>query len=73
MLKARCGQRDRVLRVVPMNTRCATCDTMPVWSADAAGNPKEGDRSAEHAHAADRFAREIEGFLTLFTERARGS
>ena len=27
---------------------------------------REGDRSAEHAYAADRFAREIVGFLTCF-------
>jgi hypothetical protein len=30
-----------------------------VWSAHAAGDPSVIDRSAEHAHAADRFAREI--------------
>jgi len=37
---------------------------MPVWSADAARNPNDGDRSAEHGVAADRFAREIVGFLS---------
>jgi len=37
--------------------------TMQVWSADAAGNPKEGDRSAEHGIAVDRCAPEIVGFL----------
>jgi hypothetical protein len=44
---------------------------VPVWSADASGNPNDGDRSAEHAHAADRFAREIVGFLTRFAVRSR--
>jgi hypothetical protein len=29
--------------------------------------------AAEHAHAADRFAREIVRFLRHFLERARGS
>src|SRR5438132_828472 len=28
-----------------------------VWSADATHNPKQGDRSAEHAHAVDAAAR----------------
>ena len=36
-----------------------------VWSAHADGNPREGDRVAEHAYAADRFAREIVGFLKV--------
>src|SRR5438034_11666215 len=40
--------------------------TVGVWSAHAGGNPKEGERSAEHAHAADRFAREIVGILARF-------
>jgi len=40
------------------------CGTMPVWSADAGGNPSDGERDAEQAVAADRFAREIVQFLT---------
>jgi hypothetical protein len=39
-------------------------DRVLVWSAHAAGNPKESDRNAEQAVAADRFAREIVRFLT---------
>jgi len=62
-IKARYAGRDRVLCVVQMNARCGGCESMPVWSADAVGNPNDGDRSAEHADAADRFAREIVGFL----------
>jgi hypothetical protein len=46
---------------------------MQVWSAHAAGKMKESDRSAEHAVAADRFAREIVPFLTRLLWRARGS
>jgi hypothetical protein len=41
------------------------CDPMRVWSAHATRNPKESDRSAEHAVAADRFAREIVPFLKM--------
>jgi hypothetical protein len=44
---------------------------MPVWPAHAAGIPKESDRSAEHAVAADRFARKIVRFLTGFAARSR--
>ena len=44
---------------------------MPEWSAHAIGDPKESDRSAEHAVAADRFAREIGGFLTCLAARLR--
>jgi hypothetical protein len=44
---------------------------MQVWSAHAALNPNVADRSAEHAHAADRFAREIVGFLTVSAVRSR--
>jgi hypothetical protein len=29
------------------------------------------DRSAEHAHATDRFARKIVGFLTAFVARSQ--
>jgi hypothetical protein len=43
-----------------------------VWSAHAAGNPSLLDRSAEHIVPADRCAREIVGFLTVFLGRARG-
>ncbi len=39
---------------------------MPVWSVSAVDNPNDGGRSAEHAVAADRFAREIVPFLTRF-------
>ena len=46
-------------------------DSVPVWSAHAGGNQNAGDRSAEHAHAADRFAREIVGFLTVSAVRSR--
>ena len=42
-----------------------------VWSAHAGDNPKESDRSAEHAHAADRFAREISAILTDSIVRSR--
>ena len=37
-----------------------------VWSAHAGGKLSDGDRSAEHAYAADRFAREIVRILTVF-------
>jgi hypothetical protein len=42
-----------------------------MWSAHAGDNPNVIDRSAEQAHAADRFAREIEGILTVFVARSR--
>jgi hypothetical protein len=89
MPKARPGQADRVLHVVQLNagyagrgsvlgviainTRCAARDRLPVWSAYAGANPSDGDQSAEHAVAADRFAREIVGFLTRSLRRACGS
>ena len=44
---------------------------MPVWSAYAAGNPSDNDRSAEHAVPADRFAREIVGILAVIAVRLR--
>ena len=44
---------------------------MQVWSADAAGNPSESDRSTEPGIAADRFAREILRILTLSVVRSR--
>jgi len=39
--------------------------------AHAGCNPSVLDRSAEHAHAADRFARKIVGFLTVIVVRLR--
>ena len=63
MLIASCGQPNRVLGVVVLKARYAVRGTMRVWSAHAAGSPSEGDRSAEQAVAADRFAREIVAFL----------
>jgi len=54
-----------------MNARCAGRDPRLVWSTHAGGNPTASDRSAEHAHAADRCAREIGGILTAFVARSR--
>ena len=48
--------------VVQIKTRYAERDLTMVWSAHAAGNPSDGDREAEQAVAADRFARESVGF-----------
>ena len=59
------------MRVVPTERPSYWRDGVQVWSLHAADNPKDGGRSAEHAHAADRFAREIEGFLTLLAVRSR--
>jgi len=42
-----------------------------VWSAHAGGNPSDGERVAEHAAVADRFAHEIGGILAGFPS-ARG-
>jgi hypothetical protein len=42
-----------------------------MWSAHAAANPRDGDQSAEHAHAADRCAREIVGILTVSMVRSQ--
>jgi hypothetical protein len=61
------------MRVVQIDAGCGRRDRVPVWLAHAADNPNVADRSAEHAVAADRFAREIVGFLTRFLWRARGS
>ena len=69
---ARSGQRDRVLRVIQIEARYAPRDPFLVWSAHAALNPSILDRDAEQAVAADRFAREIVGFLTRSLTRARG-
>jgi len=41
--------------------------------AHAAGNPSDHGRSAEQIVPADRFAREIVGFLVHFLWRARSS
>jgi len=43
-----------------------------MWSAHAIGSPSDGDRVAEHIVPADRCAREIVRFLTVFLVRARG-
>jgi len=88
MRKARFGQPDRVRSVVPITARCAGCDpkcawfqsrpVVPAWfCADVVGTchsrSEDGDRSAEHGIAADRFAREIVYILTRLLQRARGS
>jgi hypothetical protein len=44
---------------------------MRVWSVGAIDNPNDLCRSAEHAVAADRLAREIVDFLTGFAVRLR--
>jgi hypothetical protein len=59
---ARYGQPCLVLSVVQIEARYAGRDPTMVWSAQAAGSPSDGDRDAEQAVAADRFAREIVGF-----------
>ena len=63
-LTARCAGVIHVLGVVPTERPLCRRGTVQVWSAHAAGNPSDRDRSAEHVVAADRFAREIVGFLT---------
>ena len=68
---ARGGLRGCMRDVVSLNARCAGRDSMPVWSAPAGGDPNHGGWSAEHAHAADRFAREIVRILTGFLLRSR--
>jgi hypothetical protein len=57
--------------VVPTERPLCRCGTMQEWSAHAGGNPSDRSRSAEQLVAADRFAREIVGFLTG-TARACG-
>ena len=85
--RARSGQRNRVRWVIPFAAGGAGCDrvlgliqpngsscrhgAVPVWYEHASGNPSDGDQSAEHAVAADRFAREIGPFLTAFPGRSR--
>src|SRR5215203_430481 len=74
------------MRVVPIDARCAgvilgvrgseqgpLCwrGSVPVWSACAAGSPSVADRSAEQNVPADRCAREIVRFLTVFAARLR--
>jgi hypothetical protein len=71
--KARCAQRDRVLGVVPTEGWSCWRDCVLVWYDPAAGSPSDGDRVAEHAVPADRFAREIVRFLTHFLQRSHGS
>jgi hypothetical protein len=48
--------------VIPTARPSCRRSTVRGWSALAVGNPNDGDRSAEHGVAADRFAREIVGF-----------
>jgi len=78
VLKPRCGQRGHVLGVVQLKARYAGRDpvrsvmvtarpscrrgSVRVWLAYAVDNPRESGRSAEHAVAADRCAREIVRF-----------
>jgi hypothetical protein len=50
------------MRVIPCKARCAGRGSVPAWSAHAIGNPSDGERVAEQAVAADRFAHEIVGF-----------
>jgi hypothetical protein len=59
------------MRAFQIEARRGGCDPFLVWEAHAGDNPKESDRSAEHAHAADRFAREIVRFLTVSAARSR--
>jgi hypothetical protein len=70
VLRARSGQRGRMLRVVPLkaryagviplsgvvqiDARCAGRDLRRVWSRHATRNPNDLCRSAEHAHGDDR-------------------
>jgi len=68
---AHCARCDPSCAWFQPNARCAACGSVEVWSAHATGNPKERDRSAEPAHAADRFAREIIGILTVAAVRLR--
>src|SRR5438094_476507 len=57
--------------VLPIARPLCRCGSVPVWSADAADNPSDGDRSAEHAHAADRCAHEIMRILNVLAARLR--
>ena len=57
--------------VIPTERLSCRCGAVEVWSADAGCNPRAGDRSAEHAHAVDRCAREISGILIGLAVRLR--
>jgi len=61
-IKARYAGRDHVLRVIP--TKRPLCRVWyPAGVVGACGwHISDGDRDAEHAYAADRFAREIVRF-----------
>ena len=50
------------MRVKQIEARYVGRDPFLVWSAHAALSPSDGDRDAEQAVAADRFAREIVAF-----------
>jgi hypothetical protein len=56
-IEARYAGRDPVLGVMVTERPSCRRGFVPVWSADAAGNPSDCDRSAEHAHAVDAAAR----------------
>jgi hypothetical protein len=64
-IEARYARRDPVLGVMVTERPLCRCGTIPVWSAHAGASLRDGDRDAEHAHAADRFAREIGGFRII--------
>jgi len=87
-IDARYASRGFVLDVVPDRVPLCRRDTRGAWfqiAACCAGvvpgrcgrrmlvATQKADRAAEHGIAADRFAREIVGFLTVFLGRARGS
>jgi hypothetical protein len=61
---ARCGEGDLVLGVIPMNARYAAWFRAGVVQS-CGRQMGTSDQRAEHAHAADRFAREIVGFLEV--------
>ena len=64
------AERDRVRDVVPMNARYA--GVIPCRCGAVMRLADRNERpAAEHAHAADRFAREIVGFLTVCVARSR--
>jgi hypothetical protein len=70
VLIARCARCGRVRGVIPANARRARWFRAGVvrsygWLFGTR------DQRAEHAHAADRFAREIKGFLIRFAVRLR--
>ena len=64
-MEARYAGCGSVRGVIPTERPLCRRDTMQMWSAHAVDNPKERDRSAEHGVAADRFAREIDGFFKV--------